>query len=207
MCEMTEQEALERLRNGDAGGMTRLYEVYKPRIFSSCLHFTGNAFDAEDVTQEVFIQIFRKIGNFRGEAAFKTWVYKIALNCARVHARRQRRLTRFIVSDVDYDDLSSAKGLFYNPAHGLALIEAMSTLTPVRRKTLVLCDIHGLTHAEVARKLGATVVATKSRLHQAHVAIRRILQDRSRAFCHTSIKRAGPRTLVPPGTRLLTTVE
>ncbi len=181
-CGMSEKEALHRLQNGDAAGMARLYELYKPWILSFCLHYIGNSFDAEDVTQEVFIQVFRNIGTFRGEAEFKSWIYKIALNSARLHARQQRRHTRFLVSGSYDEGLASRRSFFYNPTQTITLIEALSTLTHARLQTLLLRHIHGLTHTEIAKRIGVSVIASKSRLHQAHVAVRRILRNRPEQF-------------------------
>jgi RNA polymerase sigma-70 factor (ECF subfamily) len=172
---MCESEAIEKSKIGDSAGMTRLYELYRPRIYSLCFRFSKNTFDADDLTQDVFIRLFRKIATFRGEAEFRTWLYKVVLNAARLHARRLRRHREFIVADESDRALSSAVSRFRNPAHKIALVEALSSLTPVRRKTLLLHDVQGLTHNEVASLLGVSVIASKSRLHQAHRQLRNLL--------------------------------
>ena len=177
--DMSEQEALDRVKVGDVAAMARLYELHRRRVYSLCLRYSGNVFDAEDLTQEVFIQVLRKLGTFRGEAQLGSWIYKVGLNSARLHARRQRRLSRFLVSDTSNEASILAKSSFRNPAQGLALVEALSRLTPLRRTTLLLHDIQGLTHNEVAARMGGTVIASKSRLHRAHVVLRRILDNRS----------------------------
>jgi RNA polymerase sigma-70 factor (ECF subfamily) len=176
---MCESEAIEKSKIGDSSGMTRLYELYRPRIYSQCFRFSKNAFDADDLTQDVFIQLFRKISTFRGDAEFKTWLYKVVLNTARLHARRLRRHRELISADETDGEVCSAESLFRNPTHKIALAQALSSLTPIRRTTLLLHDVQGLTHNEVASLLGVTVIASKSRLHRAHMALRTLLGSRS----------------------------
>lgn len=173
--EICEKEAIERAKNGDPIGLSRLYEMYRPRIYALCMRHTNNDFDAEDLTQEIFILVFRKVSTFRGEAQFTTWLYKVAINTVRLHARQRRRQDRFIVSITGEEALCSVHSRFYNPAQGIALRQALGSLTPVRRSTVLLHDVGGLTHNEVAWQMGVSVIASKSRLHQAHVALRNML--------------------------------
>ena len=174
-----EREAIEQVKNGNPAGMAFLFELYQPRIHSLCFRYTTNAFDAEDLTQDIFIHLFRKIGTFRGEAEFRTWLYKVVLNAARLHARRLRRQREVVVNDSTDKALASAESLFGNPVQRIALTRALSSLTPVRRMAFLLHDVQGLTHSEVALRLGVTVIASKSRLHRAHIAIRNILASRN----------------------------
>ena len=191
-----EKEAIDKVKRGDIAGMARLYELYRPRVYSLCFRHVRNAFDAEDLTQDIFIQLFRKIATFRGEAEFKTWLYKVVLNAARLHARQLRRHREIIVADVAEETLNSAKSLFRNPAQTIALTQALSSLTPARRMTLLLHDVQGLTHNEVASRMGVTVIASKSRLHQAHVAIRSILGSGSSGI--RQIPRSMPQSIRQP---------
>jgi RNA polymerase sigma-70 factor (ECF subfamily) len=101
------------------------------------------------------------------------------LNAARLHARRLRRHRELISADETDGEVCSAVSLFRNPTHKIALAEALSSLTPLRRTTLLLHDVQGLTHNEVASLLGVTVIASKSRLHRAHMALRNFLGSRS----------------------------
>ena len=191
MCEM---DAIRRAQSGDPAGWGRLYELHKPRIYALCLRFTRNAFDAEDLTQEVFIQVSRKVATYKGEAQFKTWLWKVALNVVRLHARRKRRDDRFVVEPLADDIIYLVPRPGDNPAQTVALKRALGTLTSLRRKTVLLHDVQGFTHQEIAWRMRATVVASKSRLHQAHIALRNILGERM----HHSI----PCRRTPPG-RLL----
>lgn len=172
---MSEQEAITRAQSGDSAGFGRLYELHRTRIYSLCLRYTSEPFDAEDLTQDVFIQVFRKIGTFRGDAKFTSWLYKVVLNFVRLRARQQRRNDKFVVRHVPDEKLYLVQARNSNPARGVALKQALSHLTSVRRKTVLLHDIEGFTHDEIACRTSVTVIASKSRLHRAHVALRHIL--------------------------------
>src|SRR5580700_4315082 len=87
---MPEAEAVVKAKSGDARGYETLYHLHKRNIYSLCLRRTRNVSDAEDLTQEVFLQVHRKISSFRGEAKFASWLYRVALNFVHMHARRSR---------------------------------------------------------------------------------------------------------------------
>jgi len=176
--EMGEREAINRAKNGDWTGMARLYDCYRPRVYSLCLRYTRNASDADDLTQDVFIQVFRKAYTFRGDAEFKSWLYAVALNFVRLHARQTRRRKGVFESDGSERRFYSVQSRACNPMQRIALAQALRGLTAVRRTTLVLHDIEGLTHNEIALRTGVTVIASKSRLHRAHIALRRALGGR-----------------------------
>jgi RNA polymerase sigma-70 factor (ECF subfamily) len=173
--QMTEREAIRRAQNGDSAGLGRLYELHRFRIYSWCLHHTSDTFDAEDLTQDVFIRVFSKIGTFRGDAKFTSWLYKVALNFVRLRARERRRDDRFVVRHVSDEALHSVRARNSDPMQSAALKQALSNLTSLRRNTVLLHDVEGFTHNEIAWRTRATVVASKSRLHRAHVALRDIL--------------------------------
>lgn len=177
--ELCERDAINSLKSGDPTGMTRLYELYKPRIHSLCLRHSNSLFDADDLTQDVFIQVFRKIYAFRGETEFRSWLYKIAINFVRMHSRQQRRQGRHLAHNVSEQELYSVRSRSCNAAQALEITEAISSLTPARRMALLLHDVEGYTHEEVASRTGVTVVASKSRLHWAHVAARKSLGTRT----------------------------
>lgn len=177
MCEI---DAIRSAQNGDPAGLGRLYELHKSRIYSLCFRYTHNAFDAEDLTQEVFMQVCRKVCTFRGDAQFTSWLWKVALNVVRLHARRKRRDNRFVAEPVGDETILLIHTPGHNPAQTVALKRALVNLTSLRRQTLILHDIQGFTHQEIARRMRATVLASKSRLHQAHIALRSTLGDKMR---------------------------
>ncbi len=84
--EMTESEAIEKAK-GDVTGYNTLYHLHKRRVYAWCLRSTGNVSDAEDLTQEVFLQVYRKISTFRGDAKFGSWLYRVAFNLSGMHFR------------------------------------------------------------------------------------------------------------------------
>src|SRR5436305_7406507 len=85
----TEAEAIERAKQGDAEAFQFLYNLHKRRVYSLCLRMTGNTASAEDLTQEAFLQLFRKIGTFRGESAFSTWLHRMAVNVVLMRLRKK----------------------------------------------------------------------------------------------------------------------
>jgi RNA polymerase sigma factor (sigma-70 family) len=87
--ELTEAEAIERAKQGDAEAFEVLYHLHKRRVYSLCLRMTANTADAEDLTQEAFLQLFRKIGTFRGESAFSTWLHRMAVNVVLMRLRKK----------------------------------------------------------------------------------------------------------------------
>ena len=172
---ISEQEAIRKAQGGDSAGMGRLYELHRLRVYSLCMRYIGDPSDAEDLTQDVFIQVFRKIRTFRGDAEFRSWLYTVALNFVRLHARQRRRDDRFVAKQVPEPILNLVHARASNPFQNVALKQALSNLTSLRRRAVLLHDVEGLTHNEIAWMTRATVIASKSRLHQAHLALRSIL--------------------------------
>jgi len=86
---MTEAEAIDRAKGGDAEAFEGLYGLHKRRVYSLCLRMTGNTAEAEDLTQEAFLQLYRKIATFRGESAFSTWLHRLAVNVVLMHLRKK----------------------------------------------------------------------------------------------------------------------
>lgn len=172
---MCEKDAIQRAQNGDPVAWGRLYELHRRRVYSLCLRQTGNVSDAEDLTQDIFIHVFDKLRSFRGEAEFTSWLHTLALNFVRLHWRRQRRDALFLVSPPGEGSSLFASSGRPTQTRRLALVEALSSLTTARREAVFLHDIGGLTHNELARRIGISVIASKSRVHQAHIAMRRLL--------------------------------
>jgi RNA polymerase sigma-70 factor (ECF subfamily) len=173
--EMSETEAIEKVKNGDLAGLETLYVLHRSLIYSLCLRCTKNVFDAEDLTQDVFLQVARKVNTFRGDSQFTSWLYSVALNVVRLHARQGRRRGQVIVANVTEGLLAAVPSRSFNLSQRIAVNQALSSLTPARRETVVLHDIKGLSHKEAAWRMGVTVIASKSRLHRARIALRAML--------------------------------
>jgi RNA polymerase sigma-70 factor (ECF subfamily) len=172
---MCEKDAIQRAQNGDPLAWGNLYELHRRRVYSLCLRHTGNVSDAEDLTQDIFIHVFHKLGSFRGEARFTSWLYTLALNFVRLHRRHQRRHARFLVFAPSEETVQFASSAPPIQTRRLALVQALDSLTTARREAVLLRDLAGLTHNELAGRVGISVIASKSRVHQAHLAMRRVL--------------------------------
>lgn len=172
---MCEKDAIQRARNGDPVAWGRLYELHRSKVYSLCLRHTSNVSDAEDLTQDIFIHVFYKLNSFRGEGQFSSWLYTVALNFVRLHGRRQRRNDHYLISDPDERIVNVVGSRPPNPTRRIALLQALSSLTAARREAVLLHDIGGFTHDELASQVGISVIASKSRLHQAHIAMRQVL--------------------------------
>jgi RNA polymerase sigma-70 factor (ECF subfamily) len=145
-----------------------VYREHKARVFSTAYRFVRNREDAEDVTQDVFIKVHRKMSAFRGDAALSTWVYRITVNTALDFLRRRKRRQA-----VSLDEVSEPAA---GPSNLKSLIESMIPSLPEGyRKVFVLHDIEGLKHSEIAEILGITEGASKSQLHRARGALRKML--------------------------------
>lgn len=146
----------------------KFYLDYKSKVFSTALRMVSNRADAEDITQDVFVKVFKKVGSFRGDAKLSTWVYRITVNaCLDFLRRRKLRQT------VPLEDCTSAGS---RPIGVGPLIESTLPKLPAGyREVFVLYDIQGLKHSEIAEILGITEGASKSQLHRARAFLRREL--------------------------------
>src|SRR5688572_27206087 len=163
---------------GDAAAFERLYQQYNRRVFSICLRMLGNPTEAEDLTQDVFVQLFRKIGSFRGESAFTTWLHRMTVNQVLMHFRKRGVKYESTTDDGELPVLIQVGT--ERPSHmpiidSIALERAISELPPGYRTVFVLHDVEGYEHEEVARMLGCTVGTSKSQLHKARMRIRALL--------------------------------
>jgi RNA polymerase sigma-70 factor (ECF subfamily) len=178
--EITEVDAIELAKNGDVTGYNVLYHLHKRRVYAWCLRSTRNVPDAEDLTQEVFLQVFRKISTFRSEATFGSWLYRVTFNLAGMHARKRPHdvsLTSFDSVKPDTVEVHTGpRG--YATAFALeraVLAQAISSLSKAKRAVILLHDVEGLTHGEVASHLGVAVSTSKSQLCRARLILRNAL--------------------------------
>jgi RNA polymerase sigma-70 factor (ECF subfamily) len=165
---------------GDMRAFELLYERHNRRVYSLCLRMTQNTAEAEDLAQEVFIQLFRKIGSFRGESAFTTWLHRLTVNQVLMHFRKRSvRLER--TTEEGETPVQIVRGT-ENPnampvLDRLALNNALVQLPPGYRTVFVLHDVEGHDHEEIAKLLGIAVGTSKSQLHKARMKLRRILKS------------------------------
>lgn len=178
-----EAELVQRAQAGDLRAFELLYSMHKKRVFGICLHMAENATLAEEFTQDVFLNAFRRIHSFRGAAAFSSWLYRIAVNVVLGDFRRQKRRPEVAFEDAmgdedrDYEDALSRHGKFssFDPVSRIALQRGIALLPKGYRLVFQLHDIQGYAHEEIARMLGCTEGNSKSQLHKARVTLRRYL--------------------------------
>ena len=168
-----------RCRSGDLAAFEELYRAHAGRLYSVALRLLGNASDAEDLLQEIFLAAHRKLDTFRGESALGTWLYRLATNLCldylRSRAGRSSQIT---------DALDDAPGLFDSATSTLAeqtvtkmdLERALARLPEGCRAAFVLHDVQGLEHREVAEILGIAEGTSKSQVHKARLKLRGLLR-------------------------------
>lgn len=155
-----------------------LFKLHNRKVYGICFRMTGNITEAEDLTQEVFVQVFRKLDTFRGESAFTTWLHRLTINHVLMHFRKNRSRKEQITEDgelPDRDIKGRNMGTNFPILDRLALNEAIVKLPSGYRAVFVLHDIEGLEHLEIAGILGCSIGTSKSQLHKARIKLRSLL--------------------------------
>ncbi|MDQ3179767.1 MAG: RNA polymerase sigma factor [Acidobacteriota bacterium] len=163
---------------GNIAAFELLYERYHRRTYSLCLRMTSNPTEAEDLTQEVFIQLFRKIGSFRGDSAFSTWLHRLTVNQVLMHFRRRSVKNEKTSNDGEIPEqiMPGTENQARMPVlDRIALTRAVEELPPGYKSVFMLHDVEGYEHEEVARILGISVGTSKSQLHKARLKLRGLL--------------------------------
>ena len=178
----TDYELARRVAKGSRAALGELYERHNRRVYSLCLRLTRNPAEAEDLTQEVFIHLLSKIDSFRGESRFTTWLHRLTTNLVLMHFRRRGNRVEQIVDDIEVAIQVSQKagnsaGTQY--VDRIALETAIAQLSPSRRKVVVLHDVEGYAHEEIASRVGCNVGTSKSQLHKARLRLRLLLTSGS----------------------------
>lgn len=164
--------------HGAMAGIGELYVRHNRRVYALCLRMTGNVTEAEELTQEVFVQLLRKIDSFRGDSEFTTWLYRITVNQVLMHFRRIKGQTENH-GDVEMAMAKAKKGrqsVGTPVVERLALNTALTQLPPGCRSVFLLFDVEGYNHEEIAKILGCSVGNSKSQLHKARKKLQRLLK-------------------------------
>lgn len=176
-----EPNMVTRAQNGDPNAFAVLFEAHKPKIYAICLRMTNNMAEAEDLTQDAFIHVFRKLSTFRGDSAFSTWLYRIAVNTVLMHFRK-RTSPQISIDQSNTQDSSLPKreyGRVDEQLSGcvdrLALARAINELPTGYRMIFLLHEVKGFEHKEIARLLHCSVGNSKSQLHKAKLRMRKLL--------------------------------
>ena len=186
--ELPEAAAIRRAQQGDAEAFERLYQLHKGRVYSLCLRMLGNPAEAEDMAQEAFLQLFRKIATFRGESAFSTWLHRLTVNVVLMHLRK--KVLPQVPLDEPVEPDEAGEGPRWEPgAEDLVLVgsldritleEAIKKLPQGYRLVFVLHDVEGYEHNEIAEMLGCSIGNSKSQLHKARLRLRDLLHQAKR---------------------------
>ena len=181
--ELNEAAAIERAKQGDAQAFQDLYDKHKRRVYSLCLRMTANTAEAEDLTQEAFLQLYRKIGTFRGESAFSTWLHRLSVNVVLMHLRKKNlpvvsleETTQGGEEDTPKKDFGTEDLALAGSIDRLQLQKAVDDLPPGYRTIFVLHDIEGYEHNEIAGIVGCSIGNSKSQLHKARMKLRDLLR-------------------------------
>jgi RNA polymerase sigma-70 factor (ECF subfamily) len=183
--DLPEREAVLRAQRGDASAFERLYLLHSARVYSLCLRMVGNPAEAEDLTQEAFMLVMRKIRTFRGDSAFSTWLHRIVVN---IVLMRLRRKTPF---ESSLEEINDQPGARRSPLQELArpdlrlagsldrlhLERALAKLRPFQKLVVILHDIQGYKHIEIAKMLHWSIGNSKSQLHRARARLRKLLLE------------------------------
>lgn len=174
-------DLISRAQRGDTDAFASLFHAHKARIYSVCLRMTNNTAEAEDLTQDAFLQVFRKLATFRGDSALSTWLYRIAVNTVLMHFRK--KALKQVSLDEPYNqdarlvrrEYGSRDGRLVGSVDRIALTRAIKELPVGYRTIFLLHEVEGYEHQEIAELLDCSVGNSKSQLHKAKLRIRELL--------------------------------
>lgn len=186
---LTEAEIIERAQNGDEAMFEQLYRRHSRRVYAVCVRMVKDAAEAEDLTQEAFMLLFRKIHTFRGESAFSTWLHRLAVNRVLMCLRRKSLPAVSLDESLDPNepngpptiDLGCRDSILEGSLDRINLERCIKRLPTGYRTIFVLHDVQGYKHHEIAEILGRSVGDSKSQLHKARAQLRGLLHEHQRA--------------------------
>lgn len=179
---LTEAEAVKQAQEGDAAAFEFLYKAHCRRVYSLCLRMVKNPAEAEDLTQQAFLQLFRKMGTFRGESGFSTWLHRVTVNIVLMHLRRKKP-TELLAEDLERTS-PNGEGPREHGASDTSMLGAIDRLNLMRairklpagyKKLFLMYDVIGYEHSEIAALVGCSTGCSKSQVHKARKRLRRLL--------------------------------
>ncbi len=196
---LTEAEAIRLAQAGDAEAFEFLYQMHCRRVYALCMRMTGNPAEAQDLTQDAFLQLFRKINSFRGESSFSTWLHRLTVNIVLMRFRRKRH------PEVSLDEPAAAGDegeplpfeigepdlRVRGTLDRVMLGRAIERLPAGYKVMFILHDIQGYAHEEIAQILGCSIGNSKSQLHKARMRMRELLTSRIRRARRKRAAKAG----------------
>jgi RNA polymerase sigma-70 factor (ECF subfamily) len=182
--ELTDADVVRLAQQGDSTAFERIYRMHNRKVHALCLRMAGNPAEAEDLTQDVFLQLFRKIGTFRGESAFSTWLHRMSVNIVLMRFRKRPKGETSLDTITNPEEESSRPPQeFGGPDLRLngvidrvTLQAAINELAPGYRAMFILHDIQGYKHEEIAQMFGCSAGNSKSQTHKARIQLRQSLQ-------------------------------
>ena len=178
-----EQTLVQHLQAGDETAFRRLMDLYEERVLNTCLGFVPNLQDAEDLAQEVFVDVFRSIRSFRGDSGLSTWIYRIAANRCLGYLRQQKRRRLFLPwsrggeeQALQVPDIHHPGVALENAERTAVLYWAMKQLPENQHAAFIMHKVEGLRHAEIAEVLQVSVPAVESLLHRAKKNLQELLE-------------------------------
>ena len=185
---LTEVEAIRLAQAGNAAAFEFLYGLHSRRVYALCLRMVSNPSDAEDLMQEAFLQLFRKIATFRGESAFSTWLHRMTVNVVLMRLRKKALPVASLEETTEPDedgggprkDVGAPDLRLSGAVDRVNLERSIDRLPPGYRTVFVLHDVQGYEHNEIAGIMGCSVGNSKSQLHKARTRLRDLLQEEIR---------------------------
>jgi len=180
-------ELIARAQRGEEKAFEAIFHQHKQHVYSVCLRMTGNAAEAEELTQEAFLQAFRKIQTFRGESAFSTWLHRLSVNTVLMRLRKKTISETPLEESANGEEFDEPQREFGAPDPMLTgsidrmdLERALAQLAPGYKRAFVLHDVQGYQHNEIAAMLGLSIGGSKSQLHKARAKLRKLLHETRR---------------------------
>jgi RNA polymerase sigma-70 factor, ECF subfamily len=175
--------AIRQAQQGDGSAFEFLYRLYCRRVYALCLRMVRETREAEDLTQEAFMQLFRKIHTFRGESAFSTWLHRLTANMVLMHFRKKKLISTSLedINTTDEEHAGHRRELSAPDLRLTGLFDRCDLQTAIDRlpegckAMFLLHDVQGYDHKEIAEILGCSIGTSKSQLHRARVRLRKLL--------------------------------
>ena len=184
--EMTDADVVRLAQQGDAAAFERIYRLHSRKVYTLCLRMVGDRTEAEDLTQDVFLQLFRKINSFRGESAFSTWLHRMSVNVVLMRFRKKPIAQASLDTSINSEEESNTPpkefggpDLRLNGVVDRVTLESLiNELPPGYKAMFILHDVQGYNHDEIAEIFGCTPGNSKSQVHKARTRLRELLQRR-----------------------------
>jgi RNA polymerase sigma-70 factor (ECF subfamily) len=189
----SERSVVQRAQHGDEQAFATLFQLHRKRVYSVCLQMTRDMAEAEDMTQEAFLQAFRHISSFRCDCAFSTWVYRIAVNSALMKLRRRKAPPLSLDEPVSSESESLRRDIgrtdlrLSGAIDRIVLRRALQELSNGCRQIFVLHEVQGYHHCEIAKMLDCSVGNSKSQLHRAKMKLRKLLFPKRRRLGRAAV--------------------